>query len=87
MIFFLYFLFKTGAGAEKKARGPTQRFFRALPVRGASNAGMRASELLPVFEEFLRLLLLQAHRETEAHFNATNRTRSGTNARHSTNDW
>ena len=41
--------------------------------------------------EFFRLLFLQAHRETEAHFtatgshcNATNRTRSVSSARHST---
>ena len=42
--------------------------------------------------EFLRLLFLQAHRETEAHFtatgshcNATNRTRSGLSALYSSN--
>jgi len=44
-------------------------------VRGAINARVWTSELLLVFEdshgEFLRLLFLQAHRETKAHFTAT----------------
>jgi hypothetical protein len=53
---------------------PAGRAQRARLARGASNAGMRASGLLPVFEdshgESLRLLFLQAHCKTEAHLTA-----------------
>jgi hypothetical protein len=62
------------AGKEPTKDLPTLYIIPVEQARGASNAGMRASGLLPVFEdshgESLRLLFLQAHCKTEAHLTA-----------------